>query len=45
MSMRNPDNYALIRLKTFFTTDEEAKKEIYKKEGWQNQQGLIAIGG
>ena len=45
MSMWNPDNYALTRLKTFFTTDEEAKKEIYKKEWWQNQQGLIAIWG
>jgi hypothetical protein len=30
--MWNPDNYALTRLKTFFTTDEEEKKEIYKKE-------------
>lgn len=44
MSMRNPDNYALTRLKTFFTTNEDAKREIYKKEGWQNQQWLIAIG-
>ena len=45
ISMRNPDNYALTRLKTFFTTDEEAKKEISKKDGRQNQQGIIAIGG
>lgn len=45
ISMWNPDNYALTRLKTFFTTDEEAKKEISKKDGRQNQQGIIAIGG
>ena len=43
--MWNPNNYALTRLKTFFTTDEEAKKEISKKDGRQNQQGIIAIGG
>lgn len=43
ISMWNPENYALTRLRTFVTTDEEAKKEISRKEWRQNYQGLIAI--
>jgi hypothetical protein len=28
----NPDNYAYQRIKTFFTTDEQEKKDIELKE-------------
>jgi hypothetical protein len=29
----NPDNYAYHRIKTFFTTDEQEKKDIELKDG------------
>lgn len=43
ISIANPNNYAYERIKTFFTTDEEEKKQIELREWWQIQQGLIAI--
>ncbi len=43
LSVVNPDNYAYQRIKTFFTTDEQEKKDIELKEWWQIQQWLIAI--
>ena len=43
LSIVSPDNYAYQRIKTFFTTDEQQKKDIELKEGWQIQQWLVAI--
>ena len=43
LSVVNPDNYAYQRIKTFFTTDEQEKKDIELKEWRQIQQWIIAI--
>lgn len=43
LSVVNPDNYAYHRIKTFFTTDEQEKKDIELKDWWQIQQWIIAI--
>ena len=43
LSIVNPDNYAYSRIKTFFTTDADEKKQIELREGRQIQQWLIAI--
>lgn len=43
LSIVNPNNYAYERIKTFFTTDEEEKKQIELREWRQIQQWLIAI--
>jgi hypothetical protein len=32
ISIANPNNYAYERIKTFFTTDEEEKKQIELRE-------------
>jgi len=43
LSVVSPNNYAYQRIKTFFTTDEQEKKDIELKEWWQIQQWIIAI--
>lgn len=37
--------YAMVRLATFSTTNEEQKQYQEQNEGWQIKQGLIAVGG
>ena len=44
ISLVNPKNYAFSRLTTFLERDPEARKEIELREGWQIQQGLVAVG-
>lgn len=38
-------NYALARLSTYLTTDQEQKQLQEKAEGRQLKQGLLAVGG